>query len=524
MLLVAVAMARPSTTSAAVCCPSVAVWTTCFSSTSSTSSPASTSSQRSTLPSFQLVPRQDLLSQAQHAMTVAPMANVHSLLTLSAYLSSLMQSLQIGHTSLVTDQQRENKSARCASCRKPLSASHVSLQCTHAVCYRCMLCQVSMVGPSCALCGVHNSMAQLRIDTLKSALTLVTAQPEQRQAEESDYTALRVNQESPQAPPPATPPSPMTPQTAAAAMELAMGHASAEQAAPTMLGYGSLLLSNGLGRGSLEAMRPFKRAASYSLLSHSASTSSMSSSTFSSLSPDPSVSPVSPPRFVHSHNRRSSVPNLLSVNSSSPSSSSSKAASSDERRPLSRNRSNSARKLSDSFSAVVPTMAGRVVAVTSLGHHTPPRGTSPHTPSSSQSSTRSSPVPLMATVIEPRYAAYLPPASVESRVDLTSLSSCHQCKSAKPRNCLMLCSSPAERTANRQRRCRKKYCSACLHRCYNWPFVAGVMHWTCPACAGLCTCASCQRGREQRRTAEAAEQTEAADTAVDIAAAVDTQD
>ena len=459
-----------------------------------------------------------ILSAAHNALATAPLANTGSLLALSAYLSSLMQSLQVGHTDLAY-QQREIRSARCAACHEPLSVSHIVLLCGHTVCYKCMLVRIGAAGASC-VCGGHSSMPQLRIDTVKSALTLTPQMPPHQQQQEA---AVRASMERPPSlQPPATPPSPMTPLAGAAAMELAMGHASAEPARPAdsplsalpAVGHGGgPQLANGLNgfrHEILDQTRPFKRAASYSLLSHSASTSSLSSSAFSSLSPPRSESPDSPPRPANTHSRRSSVPNLLRIGTPS-SSSSSITSTNGGRRSLTRGRSRSARKLSDTFSTAAAVPTGFVVVAASVPRHVLPRIAS--TSSQSSSSSRSSPIPLMATVIEP--ARDTPPPPVVAARLSTTVNSCHQCKSAKPRIFLMLCSSPAERTANRQRKCRKKYCQACLLRCYKWPFVQGATQWTCPACEGLCSCALCQRGREQRKAGEVSEAAEEDEPAQD---------
>ena len=449
------------------------------------------------------------LSSAHNALAVTPMANTDSLLALSTYLVSLMHALQFGHSGLLSDQQREHRSIRCAACHEPITVSYVALQCGHSVCYVCMLWRVRTAGATCVQCGLHNSMAHMRIDTLKTALTLTAVQQQQQHEAGREWMELP----PPSQRPPATPPSPLTPMSVTAVVEPAMRDASAEpvvasdagSAGLPVLGYGNLQLMGGVRREFTEETRPYKRAASHSL-SHSSSTSSLSSSAFSSMSPPPSASPISPPRFLtNSHSRRSSVPNLLSYSGSSSSSSSTITAAGGPRRPLTRGRSRSARKLSDCIPSTAA--AGAIMmAASNLPRHVPPsRIASPLTltPVSSRSSSRNSPVPLMATVVEPPHDAYLPP--VESRLSPSSLSSCHQCKSAKPRSSLMLCSSPAERTANRQRKCRKKYCNACLSRCYNWLFVQGATHWSCPACEGLCSCASCQRGRELRKVTEAAQ-------------------
>ena len=77
--------------------------------------------------------------------------------------------------------------------------------------------------------------------------------------------------------------------------------------------------------------------------------------------------------------------------------------------------------------------------------------------------------------------------------------SCHRCKSSKEESMLMLCTMEAvQADGRRPKRCHKKYCQLCLR---NIPQREGTQWWTpseptswkCPACLGLCPCASCQR-------------------------------
>lgn len=86
--------------------------------------------------------------------------------------------------------------------------------------------------------------------------------------------------------------------------------------------------------------------------------------------------------------------------------------------------------------------------------------------------------------------------------------SCHHCKTTKPVSSLFFCSNRRADTPH-SRRCRKKYCLACLHRAY--PQVASTPlavspsssnarpAWTCPSCLEMCECAACTR-RAERET------------------------
>ena len=78
--------------------------------------------------------------------------------------------------------------------------------------------------------------------------------------------------------------------------------------------------------------------------------------------------------------------------------------------------------------------------------------------------------------------------------------SCHQCKTTRDSKLLLCCTSKAEK-GKRKRKCRKKYCAACLTRTYAQVMSAmtpaDISRWQCPACVGICTCAACQRrGKE----------------------------
>ena len=107
----------------------------------------------------------------------------------------------------------------------------------------------------------------------------------------------------------------------------------------------------------------------------------------------------------------------------------------------------------------------------------------------SQPSTPSSPSSLTTS----------PPLSAsDGKSGLSSASaangnSCHQCKTAKDATLLLFCTSAAEKGV-RKRRCRKKYCDACLRRSYNPEVAYPCEQWVCPSCQGFCVCAACSRG------------------------------
>lgn len=92
--------------------------------------------------------------------------------------------------------------------------------------------------------------------------------------------------------------------------------------------------------------------------------------------------------------------------------------------------------------------------------------------------------------------------------------SCHQCKTTKENSDLLFCTIKAEK-GKRKRKCRKKFCSACLKRSYNMDVSeltsAQRKNWICPACKSTCTCAACQRRTielmiKQKRAKQLAEQ------------------
>ena len=77
-------------------------------------------------------------------------------------------------------------------------------------------------------------------------------------------------------------------------------------------------------------------------------------------------------------------------------------------------------------------------------------------------------------------------------------SSCHQCKTTKAWAELRYCSAKSEHPTGRFRRCRKKYCVACILRSYDTSLVEYGAQWTCPSCRQLCVCAACQRRPQQK--------------------------
>mmetsp|Transcript_28388 Transcript_28388/g.39502 ORF Transcript_28388/g.39502 Transcript_28388/m.39502 type:complete len:288 (-) Transcript_28388:168-1031(-) len=78
-------------------------------------------------------------------------------------------------------------------------------------------------------------------------------------------------------------------------------------------------------------------------------------------------------------------------------------------------------------------------------------------------------------------------------IPLSAKASCHQCKLKKPKHFLRHCTEVI-----RGRKCRKKYCENCLVR---YGIHRGTAEkdagkdFRCPACCGICTCASCERRR-----------------------------
>jgi len=77
----------------------------------------------------------------------------------------------------------------------------------------------------------------------------------------------------------------------------------------------------------------------------------------------------------------------------------------------------------------------------------------------------------------------------------TSGVSCHQCK--KSNRLTNYCTNiNMGRTGRNKKPCRKKYCTRCLTKFYsNIPMPREGSNWTCPACQGICSCASCMRQR-----------------------------
>lgn len=78
--------------------------------------------------------------------------------------------------------------------------------------------------------------------------------------------------------------------------------------------------------------------------------------------------------------------------------------------------------------------------------------------------------------------------------------SCHQCKSTKPTHMLLFCTFKTENVVDIKlsKKCRKKYCDACLRRYYNISIydtqLQHTIHtWICPSCQDKCQCATCRR-------------------------------
>jgi hypothetical protein len=75
--------------------------------------------------------------------------------------------------------------------------------------------------------------------------------------------------------------------------------------------------------------------------------------------------------------------------------------------------------------------------------------------------------------------------------------SCHQCKSTKSPTQLMFCTTIR---VGKRRRCRKKFCDACLKRSHKQSLLkpnCALDKWACPSCLGSCMCANCVRDRQK---------------------------
>ena len=459
------------------------------------------------------------LASAYHSVAVSSMANTHSLLSLATHLTGTMQTLQVGHIGLAAHQQRRHTLLRCGGCHELVAMPPVHLQCGHVSCYVCTLWRVRTTGAECMQCGAHNSMAQLRIDTLQSALTLMDTRHQQPQLpQQQQEPAPKVKLETPL--PNLSPHTPLSPPQPRHSLPKASTHIAVEHPGAELPLAGSLALGARVVYGyehhqsvatvktEMSDEESFNRLSGTSLSSSSPSSFITAASTTTcsstSLSPSPSISPLSPIRPIFGAIRRSSVPAMASGSgrNSPPSPSTAIAALTDARHSLPHTRSRSARILSEvclvSGAAATTAVGAGLTRATIIASRIPSLGSAPLPAPFS----RSSPLPLMATVVEvPRN---LSTPSVECQPIFSGVSSCHQCKCAKPRSSLMACSSPAERTAYRQRKCRKKYCNGCVST-YRWTFVLGATQWCCPACEGLCLCAACQRSRQERKLREESE-------------------
>jgi len=76
---------------------------------------------------------------------------------------------------------------------------------------------------------------------------------------------------------------------------------------------------------------------------------------------------------------------------------------------------------------------------------------------------------------------------------------CHQCKLAKPRFKVMLCTNTRSMTSkNKPRACCKKYCFSCLWNRYyiKQGDCLRQRNWCCPFCENRCNCSACLRKKK----------------------------
>jgi len=81
---------------------------------------------------------------------------------------------------------------------------------------------------------------------------------------------------------------------------------------------------------------------------------------------------------------------------------------------------------------------------------------------------------------------------------------CHQCKLAKPRFKVVLCTNTRSLTSkNKPRACCKKYCFSCLWNryCIKQGDCLRQRNWCCPFCEGRCNCSACLRKKKVDPTA-----------------------
>ena len=137
----------------------------------------------------------------------------------------------------------------------------------------------------------------------------------------------------------------------------------------------------------------------------------------------------------------------------------------------------------------------------------PPRFIPPASSTAPSTSSHPSPSPSTYTKhTHRRHTSHTPITPLPPNTPITSPSShrplrkkhgasCHQCKTTMPVSELSVCTAKAGGV--RKRGCRKKFCGACLGRCYEVEAVGMTREerarWVCPACLCLCYCAACSR-------------------------------
>jgi len=101
----------------------------------------------------------------------------------------------------------------------------------------------------------------------------------------------------------------------------------------------------------------------------------------------------------------------------------------------------------------------------------------------------------------------------KGRASASASASCHQCKTKKDVTILFFCTKTRPCSSNpfKTKRCRKKYCRACMVKYYVDADIdrleavkdAATWRWECPSCIAICTCKACERKSQKSESAAA---------------------
>ena len=400
------------------------------------------------------------------------------------YLDHLVQRLTALLVHLVPappqkeEEEDDSEALSCSCCTRRVDGEAVRLSCSHSVCFRCLLTLVQQCGGACPSCADRPlRMSEVRIDSLKASLL------RRRGDWEEDETAtgpasstvlpasgalLRDNASGGSALPSTPSASTAHPLDAVDVPARTVRRGGKRRTAATAV---AALRCRSLRRATTateegQRNRKGKRAPLAALTTHSAAEAA-----------NHPISPPQPTVLLHSPPQNSRIYSFPLTASTPSQGGSIRAWPTPTSLPIEAELGSSR---SDAFAALDLALDSRMLDPGQL------------------------------------LSGLAPPASF-THVPLLP-SSCHQCKTTKGWSELRYCSAKARQFAGRLRRCRKKYCDACLSRSYDASVMEYDAQWKCPACRDLCVCAACQRRPHEKVTMEDGQQQRTA-----VTAQVDTQ-